>query len=561
MTKVARDPYEWRVGWAALMCCGVLLANPVVAHAQSENPPPEGGRPNVPSDAVLEERLAVIGEIYFNIGDIFNELDPREDKSLYRLANRLHIKTREAAIRAQLLFRSGDPYSARLLEETERALRRLDFIQDATIHPIAYDGQRVHLLVQTRDVWTLQPGFSFERKGGENETSVEIEEENLLGYGKSVKLEWSKDVERTAVLLQYRDPNVLWSRWRSELSYSINDDGRLRLITLDRPFYSLDSRWSAGGSLFDFSRVDPRYDLGEIVDEFRHDESFAEIRGGMSAGLVNGWTRRWLAGFQYDNNHFAVEPGRIAPAELPPDRKLVYPWMGLSLIEDEYRTTQNLDQIGRMEDLYYGTAFSLSLGWASPSWGSDREAAIVAASARTAVPFNERNLMFVDGNLSGRLESGDIADGIVQGSARYYWRWHPKGVFFAAMRGEASEALDPEEQIQLGGDTGLRGYPLRYQTGTSRALLTLEQRLYTDWFPWRLFYVGGAVFFDVGRTWGRGEVGEESRGWLRDIGIGLRLGNARGAFGSVLHFDVAFPLDRTPDIDSVQFLVETKQSF
>jgi hemolysin activation/secretion protein len=115
--------------------------------------------------------------------------------------------------------------------------------------------------------------------------------------------------------------------------------------------------------------------------------------------------------------------------------------------------------------------------------------------------------------------------------------------------------------MQLGGDSGLRGYPLRYQTGTSRALLTLEQRLYTEWFPWRLFYVGGAVFFDVGRTWGRGAVGEESRGLLKDVGIGLRLGNARGAFGSVLHFDVAFPLDRTPDIDSVQFLVGTKQSF
>ncbi|MCI0436373.1 MAG: BamA/TamA family outer membrane protein, partial [Gemmatimonadetes bacterium] len=122
-------------------------------------------------------------------------------------------------------------------------------------------------------------------------------------------------------------------------------------------------------------------------------------------------------------------------------------------------------------------------------------------------------------------------------------------------------ALDPEEQIQLGGDSGLRGYPLRYQTGTSRGLFTLEQRLYSEWFPFRLFYVGGAVFFDAGRTWGRGAVGSESRGWLKDVGIGLRLGNARGAFGSVLHFDIAFPLDRTSDIDSVQFLVETKQSF
>jgi outer membrane protein assembly factor BamA len=561
MTRGAREYSERRMIWTALICGAVLFSESRVAYTQEQAPPPESERPHMPSDAVLEERGAVIGEIYFNIADIFNELDPREDKSLYRLANRLHIKTRESAIHAQLLFTSGDRYSARLIQETERALRRLDFLHDASIHPIAYDGHKVDLLVQTRDVWTLQPGFSFERKGGENETSIEIEEENLLGYGKSAKIEWSKDVERTAVLLQYRDPNVLWSRWRSELSYSINDDGRLRLIDLERPFYSLDSRWSAGGTLFDFSRVDPRYDLGEIVDEFRHEESFAEIRGGVSAGLVNGWTRRWHAGFRYDNNEFAIEPGRVPPAELPPDRKLVYPWVGLSLIEDRYHTTQNLDQIGRLEDLYFGTSLGLTLGYASESLGSDRDATIVEAGARTAFPFNERHLMFVDGSLSGRLESGDIADGLVHAGARYYWRWHEKGVFFASASGEASEALDPEEQILLGGDSGLRGYPLRYQTGTSRALLTLEQRLYTEWFPWRLFYVGGAVFFDVGRTWGRGAVGEESRGWLKDVGIGLRLGNARGAFGSVLHFDIAFPLDRTPDIDSVQFLIETKQSF
>jgi hypothetical protein len=561
MTRYAGEYSERRALWAALVCGAALFSEARVAYTEEPSPPPESARPHVPGDAELEERQAVIGEIYFNIGDIFNELDPREDKSLYRLANRLHIKTRESAIRAQLLFTSGDRYSARLIQETERVLRRLDFIQDATIHPIAYDGQKVDLLVQTRDVWTLQPGFSYERKGGENATSIEVEEENLLGYGKSVKVEWSKDVERTAVLVQYRDPNVLWSRWRSELAYSINDDGRLRLINLDRPFYSLDSRWSAGGTLFDFSRVDPRYDLGEIVDEFRHEESFAEIRGGISAGLLNGWTRRWLAGFRYDDNEFAVEPGRAPPAELPPDRRLAYPWVGLSFIEDEYRTTQNLDQIGRLEDLYFGTSMGLTLGYASESLGSDRNAVIATAGARTALPFNERHLMFVDAAFSGRLESGDIADGLVSGNARYYWRWHPRATFFALASGEASEALDPEEQIQLGGDSGLRGYPLRYQTGTSRALLTLEQRVYTEWFPWRLFYIGGAMFFDMGRTWGRGAVGAESRGWLKDVGIGLRLGNARGAFGSVLHFDVAFPLDRTPDIDSVQFIVETKQSF
>jgi hypothetical protein len=76
-----------------------------------------------------------------------------------------------------------------------------------------------------------------------------------------------------------------------------------------------------------------------------------------------------------------------------------------------------------------------------------------------------------------------------------------------------------------------------------------------------LVRVGGALFGDVGRTWGRGAVGNSDPGLLRDIGFGLRLGNSRSGLGNVLHIDVAFPLDGVSAIDKVQFLIETKQSF
>jgi hypothetical protein len=48
---------------------------------------------------------------------------------------------------------------------------------------------------------------------------------------------------------------------------------------------------------------------------------------------------------------------------------------------------------------------------------------------------------------------------------------------------------------------------------------------------------------------------------LRDLGVGLRLGNSRSALGNVLHIDLAFPLDGDPSIKSVQLLVETKEKF
>jgi hemolysin activation/secretion protein len=114
----------------------------------------------------------------------------------------------------------------------------------------------------------------------------------------------------------------------------------------------------------------------------------------------------------------------------------------------------------------------------------------------------------------------------------------------------------------LGGDNGLRGYPLRYLSGDKSALLTIEQRFFSDWYPFRLFRVGGAIFFDAGRTWGQSPGGSENPGLQTDVGFGLRLGNARSGLARMIHVDLAFPLGSDDDsIDNVQLLIEAKSSF
>ena len=119
--------------------------------------------------------------------------------------------------------------------------------------------------------------------------------------------------------------------------------------------------------------------------------------------------------------------------------------------------------------------------------------------------------------------------------------------------------LDPEQQILLGGDSGLRGYPQRFQTGDRRFLVTLEQRFYTNFEPFQLVNVGAAVFFDAGRAWFAGMDGD--LGVLKDVGFGLRLSPSRSGRGTLVHVDVAFPLDGPSSIDSVQWLVTTKDTF
>ena len=119
----------------------MLAATPAHAAKEIVHDWPAG----IPSAAELEAAGAVIGQIRVTVGDVFDPSIPAEDKWLYRTANRLHINTRQPIIRNQLLFKTGEPYVHRIVQETERILRGNDFLYDAWIRPMAYDGKTVDL--------------------------------------------------------------------------------------------------------------------------------------------------------------------------------------------------------------------------------------------------------------------------------------------------------------------------------------------------------------------------------------------------------------------------------
>ena len=151
--------------------------------------------------------------------------------------------------------------------------------------------------------------------------------------------------------------------------------------------------------------------------------------------------------------------------------------------------------------------------------------------------------------------------GLAELSASYYKRQSDHRLLYVGLSGTFGNNLDLDETLVLGGDTGLRGYPLRFQSGESRAVFTIEQRYFTDWYPFRLFHVGGAVFFDAGRTWGENLAGAPGEQLLRDVGAGLRIASSRSGLGRMIHVDVAMPLDDTDGIDGLQFLISTRKSF
>jgi outer membrane protein assembly factor BamA len=514
----------------------------------------------LPTPAELEAAGLLIGGITIDNQNIFNLSDPREDKALFRLANRLHYRTRVDSIRQQLLFRSGDRFSERLLEESERILRADRYFYDASIRPVAIHDGRVDIVVTTRDVWTLNPGVSFGRHGGKNTTGIELEELNLLGTGMELSVARKSSVDRDETRFAFRDPHVHGTWWDLQAQYSSASDGSLHWLALERPFYALDTRWATGAQVFNNDRVDSLYDLGNIVDQFRDHQRFAEAYGGWSRGLRNGWVQRWRFGATYDERQFDVYPAFGGTSAVPGDRKFVYPWVQFDLIQDDFLKLRNRDQIERTEDFFLGARASLRIGWAAGN-GGEPSALMYSGSLGHGAAISERSTLLSSVDFSGRYQQGAARNALFDGSMRYYVKQSDRLLLFATLEGSYGNRLDLDNQLLLGGDNGLRGYPLRYQGGNARALLTVEQRYFSRWYPFRLFRVGAAAFFDIGRTWGAAPLASPSLGLLKDVGVGLRFGNSRSGLGNVIHVDVAFPLDGDPSIKKVQFLVETRQRF
>ncbi len=515
----------------------------------------------LPSAAELEAAGATIGRIIIDKQDVFDLSKPGENKSIYRLANRWHIMTRDAVIEQQLLFRTGDRFSQRVLDESARLLRQNNYLYDAKIMPIRIADGIVDIRVWTRDLWTLMPGISISRSGGENRTRVELSEQNLLGLGVRLRLSHVENVDRDSNSFLYSDRN-LGNSWTSVFfKYSDSSDGGTRQFSLIRPFYAMDSRWAAGVAFLDDEREESFYDLGNAVAEYKSETEIHRAFWGWSAGLADGWVKRWTAGIVYDDRDFSAVSNGQLPSLVPDDRQLVYPLVGFELLQEDFQTASNRDQIERTEDFSFGTRISARLGWARESFGSDRDALIYRVNANKGFGSIERKALFLSAWASGRVDEGSSANTQIGIDARYYNQITQKRLFFMKLDASWGNDLDLDNLVELGGDSGLRGYPLRYQTGDSRMLLTVEQRVFTDWYPWRLFRVGGAVFADIGRTWGDNPVGGTSLGWLKNIGFGLRLGRTRSSGRDVVHIDIAFPLDGDPSIDNVQFLIESKRGF
>ena len=532
----------------------------VEAPGTSEPPPPPPEEAAEPDLSVFEGD--VVREIRILNKSLFDPSKPGENKFLFRMANRLHRTTRPNVIEQQILLQPGEVFSVKALEESERLLRANQYLYEAEIRPVPAGDGLVDLEVETRDVWTLRGGVSFNRAGGENSYGFNIQDSNFLGLGKEITLLRVSGIDRTSNVFRYRDPNLTGSRTRLELSYADNSDGGRKRLELERPFYSLDTRWASGVRVMFDERVEPLYDEGFKFQEFTHEQEFGELYLGFSPGRSKKATHRWKVGYTYDHQIFGPFGGLDSDSLIPESRELSFLWIGYQFIEDGFITERSLDRLQTTEDLNLGTQFHWRFGYSTTALGADKSRLVFDSAWTTGWRPSPRQLVLTSAQAATRWKHR-TENMQIGGALEYYARNFRENVFYVGLHGDLVDDADLENQLLIGGDTGLRGYPIRLQSGDRRWLATVEQRFFSNREFFHLLHFGAAVFFDIGRAWYNNpppglKVEEDT---LRDIGLGLRIGSSRSSKANMIHLDVAFPLDGPENIKSMQWLVSSSETF
>src|SRR5579862_1022631 len=408
-----------------------LFAGAAPTFAMQLGPPPAYSIPpslqippgtKIPSDTELVASKARIGRIEIDVMNVFDLDNPKDNNWLYRLADRLHIPTRTSAIRALLLFRSGERYNPELLAETARNIREHSgFMREPLVRPYRYHDGLVDVQVIVHDVWTLEPGIDFSRSGGANSWGFDLKDSNIFGSGKSFEVGHSVTVDRSSSFLNWADPNVLGTRWTDSVQYSHNSDGTVWGAGIAYPFYSLESLYAAGLDAGNAHSVVQRYRLGDRYDAYGNDWRTGDVFLAKSVVINDRWTDRLMGGWRVDDSSFYNAPEHAPPlAPLPADRNLSYPFVRMQWTRDNYQTVDNLALIARTEDVHLGLDLSVGVGYATPIFGADRDSVIVDTELGDAWQFGPRQQLFMGGRASGRFEQGALHDAIAIGNAQYY---------------------------------------------------------------------------------------------------------------------------------------------
>ncbi|WP_245574954.1 hypothetical protein [Flavobacterium tegetincola] len=282
--------------------------------------------------------------------------------------NKLHLKSKEFAIKNLTLLKKNTPLDSLIVRETERLIRKQRFASEVhiTASLASAKSDSIDVTIRVLDSWSIIPKGSI----SPSRTRFEILDRNFFGTGSEFENEIVTENEsgNTGYRTKLVIPTIKNSYVRTTLSYRYNiDESYGKSINVERNFYSAFTKY-AGGIYVDqqFNKDSLQNSAGEYaMQNFRYNS--IDVWAGRAFSIFDGRsetarTTNLILATRYLHTNFDETPAEaFDPINYYSGENFALLGIGLSsrqFVEDEY-----LFNYGITEDVPVGKIYNITAGY------------------------------------------------------------------------------------------------------------------------------------------------------------------------------------------------------
>tara|TARA_R110000868_G_scaffold243900_4_gene500029 strand:- start:1282 stop:3060 length:1779 start_codon:yes stop_codon:yes gene_type:complete len=285
-----------------------------------------------------------------------------------RTGNRLHLKTKELAIKNLLLFKKNSEYNSFIIKESERIIRSQRFVNRVTISEelISKKSDSVDVYIRVLDSWSTIPKFEVSN----SRISLGLNENNFFGTGQQFDYRFTNRFSdgKNANNLAYTIPNIKNTFIKTKLKYQTDlDNNYTKSIDIERPFYSPLTKWAGGIFLEQQFRKDTLkgIDLIYAKQNFKyssHDFWIGKAFNIFKGDLISDRTTNLILAGGFMNKNYIESPSiDYDPIDFYSNEKSILMGIGINtrkFIEDKY-----IFKNGIIEDVPIGRIYGITAGY------------------------------------------------------------------------------------------------------------------------------------------------------------------------------------------------------
>lgn len=458
---------------------------------QQEVKPIDNMQSKQKQDRINKYEGKVIRNIYYKTLDPFGtEVD---DTLIHRrgfiedIGNKINVNTRQSNIQSLIIFKKGDKINPLRIKESERLLRRQEYIRDARIIVPSNTKRRadsVDIIVIVQDRWSINASVG----ASPSSSDFKVSESNLLGTGAKVTQGGQYDFTRKKFSNwqgELSDNNIKNTYVDGRLFYNISPLIRWHGVNFNRTFFSSLTKWagSAGMSRYVQTLEFPVGDGVIIPSNLVYNLSDAWL--GRSLKITqnpeNGRTNSLVIGARYVRTDFIEKPSlSLDSLDSYQDRNLYLVSLGFS--SRRYYKDKKIYRFGNTEDIPEGRTFNAIFGIYDETKTKFLYNALKYSAGQHIMNF---------GYLSGSAQYGvyynnfEASRGVFTVDASYfsdlwsYGKWNMRQFIYLQVTNGLNRLAGESISLNGRGTDGLYGFNSFAVLGQNKTLLKLESIIYT----------------------------------------------------------------------------------